>query len=330
MFLFQVKQAAQTPKEASGDALFSVLKYWVKTHRIPITILPRKKGEDEWGFSFSNTGLTDNRIAMRGKSSIILFHECAHRFLIDRMGYVAEHYLDIKGIRADAEGLKKAIKNGGAANMGANSSSGQHAGAEETSRFFYIMDSLAIAEFDSHAKPYPEHTRLNSLLISIFKAESALPDGIKKKLEKALGRPQYYQNRSVPLYRAGEVIGHKKSPGHSIIGNITDESSVFRYSSDASGHPMESYHEFFASLSTSLALGGGRVLSGLDAFASIAREEPGVGPLFSQYKALLSGSLLSLEWFYLDLAAIPSAKKLPDVANFNKNIQLLEAWLKAN
>ncbi|GEM_PF-3895984 len=99
-----------------------------------------------------------------------------------------------------------------------------------------------------------EFRDLTSLISIVFEKEQTLSEPSKIMLKKILGENEHYDDvyllHRKPNGILEELLGLK---GDSFIGNICDESQALNQ--PKSGHPMKSYHEFFASSVATLAFG---------------------------------------------------------------------------
>ena len=328
MFIFQL--TAAIPQEKGATAFYLLLEKWAASRGIPVEIVPASASKSRslppasmWsGFAIPKTLLSKRKIEVSAKEPIILLHESAHQFLMVGKGFVVEHYFDIARLEKSTDSLKKV--NSDTAFMRKRP---LHAALNQ----LQISISGSFREnFEQNKAGFQQHDRLNTMLYRMFSAESALPPALQKKLEAVLGKPQFYPYRFGPKSDVADVLLNKRGAGYSRIGNILDESSVFKLGIDSPGHPMTDYHEFFSSMATALSFDGKHFFAKLGALAELSRKEPALLGIFADFKSLLSESISLARDFRAEILALPGSKAPPELENLSKNLDALENWLKKN
>jgi len=201
-----------------------------------------------------------------------------------------------------------------------------------------------LAEKEYVANKWPKSTEknleLNALLSKISRAEdmisyadagkgdlSFLQAGLSGKLMLALGKPQAYPEKAsndvavIPL----EAVG-----GKSWVGNIVDESSTLKIPLEGVGHPMSNFHEFFASLSTTLCFDGKKCFALLENFKKLSASEKAVAPIFKDFCKLLRECIPLVKEWRNELVVTPGALGNLRLMNFGVNIVKLDNWLRQN
>lgn len=195
---------------------------------------------------------TDVGLILSNQSEQLFFHEFSHFWLKQEMGFT------------EFQIVKR----------------------NENPEFEYERKTNQRIDLDMANKGAQEHRRLNSLVYHIAQFEKAAEKDNGKNqalLEQVFGKPEDYSERKKTDYSSFDF-----GSGYSWIGNIVDESTTLGIRKQ--GHPMESYHEFFASFFTALCFDGEKFYSNLEKFKQLANEDKDFEPIFADYLEIIKSA----------------------------------------
>ncbi len=182
-----------------------------------------------------------------------------------------------------------------------------------------VPDDLNIR---GQAQAYRE---LNISLEALVRMENGLPQAKKPLLQKALGAPESYDYFNVP---GADPMGIP--PLSSWMGNLVDETRTLGFP-PVKGHPMQNFHEFFASMVTTLSFDGITFFNSLNALAALAKNDADIKKLADSVRPLLAQSLELGKSFVheLDAFAARSGQPVPpQVRRLEANLLRLDAAMQ--
>ena len=320
------------PQEQKQLELTGILKGWCSANGVALVRMAGGEFRVKDGLFTSRTigsgyancnpltGLREITSSFNDPQTIL--HEGSHMFLMLRKNFYTESYYSREKL---AQAMRTAGERGA---QDLQKTMGTSSHAEKT-----WPDALAknLALNSTLYKISQMENLFSSSIVPFFRESGGdLPVFFKRlsdKLKSALGEPQDYPQKM----GNGCGLGIKdRSAGLSWVGNIVDESSTLKIPLDELGHPMSNFHEFFASLSTTLCFDGKEMFSSLENFRQLALQEPVFAPLFKELCSLLRECVpLAKEWRG-ELAVMPGAEGNKDLANFGLNIAKLDGWLRKN
>jgi len=321
MFIFQ-KTAFSRQSKTEID-LFGILEKWAGQNGIQVTMEPNMKvpqkgfifPADSLDFGYATGGILGDRVGITTRNPVVMLHESAHQFLMVKKNFFIDHYFDPLRLQQELDSL------------GMRSSNGKTAKGILDIQSYFVKSKIDARE--QYPDALQKNSHLNDILHVISMAEEKLASerGISRKLSSVLGKPQQYSFRMSSDFMVQD-IADGRGAGKSWVGNILDESTIFRIREKRLGHPMINYHEFFASFCTALTFDGPKMFEGMNDFHSLAKKEPAVSEIYEKFTYLLAESSAIAKEFLSDLQAIDASNSSPELANFKANIAKLDAWLE--
>lgn len=160
---------------------------------------------------------------------------------------------------------------------------------------------------------------------SIVLAESSLPSASKRGLQGIFGPPEEYDfQKASPVSDRMIAAANRGQTFNVLVGNLVDESSIFEKELGTGGHPMHSYHEFFASTVATMMFDGDVFFERLSKLKLAAQSDPNLQDICSDVTFLLRAASRHAAGIPSSIGkSSPNAKKDPNIKNLKANLERL-------